>query len=405
METAPSHLPSSSLQPRRILVRGVNWLGDAVMTTPALLRLREKFPTAHIALLVPDKLRELWLQHPAVDEIISFAPGESVFSIGRKLRRWGETPSEPSLANQNALKPAREDARPTGFDLALVLPNSPRSALEVLLAGIPQRIGYARPWRNFFLTQTVAARTGAVKMHKRAAAEIRELVSGNSQPKIQNPEISSAAHQIHEYLHLVAALGANPEPLAPQLAVTPEELAAAKKKFGLEKIDGPIFGLNPGAEYGPAKRWPVEKFTAAAKEIHRQTNCAWILFGGKNDAATTAQIESAIRNPQSKVFNLAGKTSLRELMALLKLCRVLLTNDTGPMHVAAALGTPVVVPFGSTSPELTGPGWPGDARHRLLKSDAPCAPCFLRECPIDFRCMNGITVERVVTAVLLAGTQ
>jgi heptosyltransferase-2 len=87
-------------------------------------------------------------------------------------------------------------------------------------------------------------------------------------------------------------------------------------------------------------------------------------------------------------------------MALLKFCRVLLTNDSGPMHVAAALGTPVVVPFGSTSPELTGPGLPGDARNRLLKSDAPCAPCFLRECPIDFRCMNGITVERVVEAVL-----
>ena len=365
--------------PRRILVRGVNWLGDAVMTTPALLRLREKFPAAHIALLVPEKLRELWLQHPAVDEIISFAPSENIFVVAKKLRAGKH-------------------------DLAVVLPNSPRSALEVFLAGIPQRIGYARPWRNFFLTQTVAARTGAVKMHKRTVAEIRELVSDNSKPKIQNPEISSAAHQIHEYLHLVAALGANPEPLAPQLAVTPEELAAAKKKFGLEKIDGPIFGLNPGAEYGPAKRWPVEKFTAAAKEIHRQTNCAWILFGGKNDAATTAQIESAIRNPQSKIFNLAGKTSLRELMALLKLCRVLLTNDTGPMHVATALGTPVVVPFGSTSPELTGPGWPGDTRHRLLKSDAPCAPCFLRECPIDFRCMNRITVERGVAAVLLAGT-
>ena len=87
-------------------------------------------------------------------------------------------------------------------------------------------------------------------------------------------------------------------------------------------------------------------------------------------------------------------------MAALKFCRVLLTNDSGPMHVAAALGTPVVVPFGSTSPELTGPGLPGDSRHCLLKSDAPCSPCFLRECPIDFRCMTGITVERVVEAVL-----
>jgi heptosyltransferase-2 len=144
----------------------------------------------------------------------------------------------------------------------------------------------------------------------------------------------------------------------------------------------------------------VEKFIAAAKEIQQQTNCVWLLFGGKSDSAITDQIESAICNLQSAICNLSGKTSLRELMSLLKICRVLLTNDTGPMHVAAALGTPVVVPFGSTSPELTGPGLPDDARNQLLKSDAPCSPCFLRECPIDFRCMNGITVESVVKAVL-----
>ena len=359
--------------PRRILVRGVNWLGDAVMTTPALLRLREKFPAAHIAMLAPAKLADLWKQHPAINEVISFSAGDGIFAVGRKLRAGN-------------------------YDLALVLPNSPRSALEVLLAGIPQRIGHARPWRNFFLTQVVAPRTEAVKMHKRTAAEIRELVSGNAKIKTQNSRLSPAAHQIHEYLHLTAALGANPEPLAPQLAVTTEEIAAAKEKFGLEKIDRPIIGLNPGAEYGPAKRWPVEKFIAAAREIHRQTNCAWILFGGKSDASITNQIADQLPTPNSQLLNLAGKTSLRELMALLKSCRVLLTNDTGPMHVAAALGTPVVVPFGSTSPELTGPVFSVNAR--ILKSDAACSPCFLRECPIDFRCMNGISVERVVEAVL-----
>ena len=210
---------------------------------------------------------------------------------------------------------------------------------------------------------------------------------------------ATGAHQIYEYLHLAAALGANPAPLAPQLFVTPDEVEATKKKFCLGKIAAPVFGLNPGAEYGPAKRWPVERFIAAAKEIQQRTNCVWLLFGGKGDAELASQIQSAIGNRQSAI-NLAGQTSLRELMSLLKICEVLLTNDTGPMHVAAALGTPVVVPFGSTSPELTGPGLPGDPRHRLLKSDAPCSPCFLRECPIDFRCMNGIRVERVVEAVL-----
>ncbi|HVU26198.1 MAG TPA: lipopolysaccharide heptosyltransferase II [Verrucomicrobiae bacterium] len=366
-----------SSNPKKILVRGVNWLGDAVMTTPTLLRLREKFPDAHIILLTPEKLRELWLNHPAINEIISFAPNENAFAVAKKL------------------KTAREDARSTKFDLAIVLPNSPRSAIEVFSAGIPQRIGYARPWRNFFLTQKIPERIEAVKMRKRSVAEIKQLIANptqNSKFKIQN-----SSHQIFEYLHLVAALGANSEPLPPKLFVTPEEIEAAKKKFGLDKIENPIFGLNPGAEYGAAKRWPIEKFISAAKEIQAKTNCVWILFGGKSDEAITNQIESAIGNRQL-VINLAGKTSLRELMSLLKLCRVLLTNDTGPMHVAAALDVPVVAIFGSTSPELTGPIF--SANSKILKSDAPCSPCFLRECPIDFQCMNGISVAQVVEAVL-----
>jgi heptosyltransferase II len=367
--TADHQLPAVP----RILVRGVNWLGDAVMTTPALLRLREKFGDAHIALLTPEKLRGLWTNHPTINETISFAPDETIFAVAKKLRAGK-------------------------FDLALVLPNSPRSAVEIFLARIPQRIGHSRQWRNFFLTQTVTPRGEAVKMRKRTEHEIRQLISQNPESRIQNPEIPKSANQIYEYLHLTAALGANPAPLPPQLFVAPEEIESAKKKFGLEKITQPVFGLNPGAEYGPAKRWPVERFIAAAKEIQQRTNCTWILFGGKNDLQITNQIESAIRNPQSAVFNLAGKTSLRELMALLKLCRVLLTNDTGPMHAAAALGVPVVVIFGGTSPELTGPIFSANAK--ILKSAAPCSPCFLRECPIDFRCMNGIGVESVVEAVV-----
>jgi heptosyltransferase II len=371
--SAICHLPSAI----RLLVRGTNWLGDAVMTTPALLRLREKFPNAHITLLTPEKLRDLWLQHPAVNEIIPFTPGENMFSVGKKLRAGR-------------------------FNLALVFPNSPRSAIESWLAGIPQRIGYARPWRNFFLTDAIAPRSGVVKMQKRSIGEIQRLINSpvggiqNSKLKTQN----FPSHQIHEYLHLSAALGANPEPLPPKLFVAPDEIEVARKKFGLNKIAQPFFGLNAGAEYGPAKRWPAERFIAAAREIQQRANCVWLILGGKGDLAIANRIESGIRNSKFKTINLTGQTSLRELMSLLKLCRVLLTNDSGPMHVAAALGTPVVVPFGSTSPELTGPALPGDARHRLLKSDAPCSPCFLRECPIDFRCMNGISVERVVKIVL-----
>src|SRR5208283_1659700 len=344
------------------------------MTTPTLLWLREKFPEAHIALLTPEKLCDLWLSHSAVNETISFTAGEGVFAIGNKLRAGK-------------------------FDLALVLPNSPRSAIETWLAGIPQRIGYARPWRNFFLTHAITPRPDAVKMRKRSVAEIKKRIFHLPSSISHLP---ASVHQIHEHLHLVAALGANPEPIAPQLFVTQEEVEAVKKKFGLEKITNPIFGLSPGAEYGPAKRWPIERFVAAAREITNRTNCIWILFGGSGDVEIVNQIASQLPSANSHLLNLAGKTSLRELMSLLKLCRVLLTNDSGPMHVAAALGTPVVVPFGSTSAELTGPGLPGDARHHLLKSDAPCSPCFLRECPIDFRCMNSIAVERVVETVLSA---
>lgn len=357
----------------RILVRGTNWLGDAVMTTPALLRLREKFPEAHIALLTPEKLKELWLNHSAVSEVISFAPDDGVFAVAKKLRAGG-------------------------FDKALVLPNSPRSALEVFLAGIPKRIGYARPWRNFFLTQAIAPRPDAVKMHKRSVAEINELIRKNPESRIQNTEFPKSVHQSCEYLHLAAAMGARVEPLPTKLVVIPEEMAAAAKKFGLDKISGPVFGLNPGAEYGPAKRWPIERFIAAAKEIRQKTNCVWILFGGKNDMEFTNQIESALGS--STVFNLAGKTSLRELMALLKRCQAFLTNDTGPMHVAAALGVTMVAIFGSTSPELTGPMSADESKLKIVRADASCSPCFLRECPIDFRCMNGIGVERVVKAVL-----
>src|SRR5262245_16203863 len=174
-------LMNASPSPRRILVRGVNWLGDAVMTTPALIRLREKFPEARITLLTPEKLRELWLHHPAVDEAIGFDAEEGLFSVSRKLREGS-------------------------FELALVMANSPRSALEVWLAGIPRRVGYARPWRNWFLTQAVATRSGHVKMKKRSPAEIQRLVQVcNEQAESKKP-IPETAHQLHEYLHLVSAL-------------------------------------------------------------------------------------------------------------------------------------------------------------------------------------------------------
>jgi heptosyltransferase-2 len=360
--------------PEKILVRGVNWLGDAVMTTPALLRLREALPRAHITLLTHAKLGGLWQGHPALDAVETFSTEENSWRVGRRLRDGT-------------------------FDLAIVLPNSPRSALDVWWAGIPRRIGYAQPWRNLLLTETIPLRPDMVEMHKRTEPEIRELIQRGT---IEPPPPASA-HQMFHYLHLVATLGGNPEPLPPKLVVAENAVEQFAKKFGLDAAPGQMWlGMNPTAEYGPAKRWPEERFTEAAIEVRRRTNCRWLIFGLGSDAEMCGRIAENISRAtgEDAAMNLAGKTNLAELCAAAKFCRVMLTNDSGPMHLAAALGTPVVVPFGSTSPELTGPGLPGDSHNQILRVPVPCSPCFLRECPIDFRCMKNITTEMVVSSVL-----
>lgn len=396
-----------AFQPRRILVRGVNWLGDAVMTTPALLRLREQFPEALIAMLTPEKLRGLWQHHPAVDEVITFKPKEGLMTVAKKIQvmMWPDmvgkgTVAESAKRAASAMSPLQRG----GFDLAVVLPNSPRSALETWLARVPHRVGYSRSWRDIFLTTAVPSRLDAGHMRKRPESEIQKLISSPGRTDIPKFTLQERAHQIYDYLNLVGALGANPEPLPTQIAVMSAEMKAVAQKFHLTEVltQRPVFALNPGAEYGPAKRWPAQRFIAAAREIQKRTKCVWLILGGKGDVLVAQEIESAIGGGKASALSLAGQTSLRELCAVIKLCRVLLTNDTGPMHIATAIGTPVVVPFGSTSPELTGPILSSGSRHQLIKSDAPCSPCFLRECPIDFRCMNGITVDRVVEAVLKA---
>jgi heptosyltransferase-2 len=356
----------------RILVRSSNWLGDAIMSTPALQRLREAYPGAHITLLSPRKLADLWLHHPSVDATLSFDEGESLWTIAGRLRTQR-------------------------FDLALLLPNSPRSALEVFLARIPRRIGYARAWRTLFLTQIVSPRPDHVIMRKRSVHEIRRRLDSPDAPPLLLP---AAAHHIFQYLHLAAALGAKAAPLPPHIAVTEAEMKTVQERFGVaieERERGPLMGLNPGAAYGPAKRWPRDRFVAAARAFREKTRCRWWIFGGREEQELGAGIAAEIGG--AEVRSLAGATSLRELCAALKSCDALLTNDSGPMHLAAAVGTPVVALFGSTAPALTAPGLPAEARHRIVDSHPPCSPCFRRECPIDFRCMKQISVEQVVLAL------
>lgn len=364
-------MPRTFPEPARILVRGVNWLGDAVMTTPALRRLRERFPRAHITLLAPAKLAGLWEHQPDISDCVALPEPGSAWAAGRLIR---------SLAP----------------DLALVLPNSPRSALECWLGRVPRRVGYARPWRDWLLTEAVPGRPGRIPMRKRSLAQIQDLVRRGA-PATVYP---LSAHQINEYLELAGALGASTAPCPPRLRVTDAELRDAREKF-LPAIPAEdcrvLIGLNPGAEYGPAKRWPIDRFAEVGKAL--ADTAAFVIFGGKGDAALAGSLEQALQASRAPRVNTAGRTTLRELCALLRCCRVLLTNDTGPMHLAAALGTPVVVPFGSTSPELTGPGEPGSPGHRILRCGAPCSPCFLRECPIDFRCMTGIPAAAAHRAV------
>jgi heptosyltransferase-2 len=202
---------------------------------------------------------------------------------------------------------------------------------------------------------------------------------------------------MHRYLYLASALGAATDPTSPGLSVAAAEIAAAVRRFDLSPATDWI-GINPGAEYGPAKRWPAERVIAALRALPPWPGMGFALFGGPAEVTLAAAVADALGHDAARVRNLAGQTSLRELMAALACCRTLLTNDTGPMHVAAALGVPVVALFGSTAPELTGP-LPGSGPHALLTGESACAPCFLRSCPIDFRCMTAIPVQAVTAAL------
>ena len=358
-----------------ILVRGHNWLGDAIMSAPALMRLRQARPVALIALLAPEKLAGLWQDQPFLDKVIAFSPAENIWQVSRRLRR-------------------------ENFSEALALPNSIRSSLELWLAGIPRRVGLARPGRGLFLTRALPPRPDALPMRRRTSREIHRLIAHDAPPAALPP----ASHQVHDYLYLTAELGASPEPLPPRIVINDQQAAQLCQKMRLETAPPgrPWFGLCPGAEYGPAKRWLARRFVASAVLLQKQTHCRWLVFGGPGDVDLAEKITTEIRyvaREADGVINLAGKTNLRELAAALKLCRLLLTNDTGPMHLAAALGTPLIALFGSTSPDLTGPFCCPFAQ--IVRTPVPCAPCFRRECPIDMRCLNGIQTAQVIEAARL----
>ena len=351
--------------PENILIRGVNWLGDAIMTLPAITRLRAAHPHARFTLLTHDKLADLWASTQHFERILTFSRGESPFAVGNKLKR-------------------------ENFDTALILPNSFRTALECWQAGIRRRIGYAGNWRSGLLTDAVVPRPEAIPMQKRLPLDIEYRLTNQLSPQT----FPASAHHILHYLHLAKHLGASSEATAPRLL-----RSEGAPKFADPQKPHPYIGLIAGAEYGPAKRWPTGHFIKAAQELIGEHQAHILLFGGPSDVETAEAITESL--PEDHRTNLAGQTTLPELIDALATCEVVLSNDTGPMHVAAAVGTPVVVPFGSTSPDFTGPGMPDDpdSPHQLLRTGASCSPCFLRKCPIDLRCLKGIAPVDVIAAV------
>jgi len=335
----PPGISPQDLKPFQILIRSSNWLGDAAMSVPAVRAIKAGRPDARVTIAATEKIAPMWKLVPEVDAIIPL-PGSRLLSVVWLFRR------EPS------------------FDVAILFPNSVRAALESWLTRIPRRVGYRGHWRRWLLNQIVPV------------------------PRKPGPP----EHHSLRFLRIAGECGADTSNSDRSLAGVLQSADSLEMAINRQPIK---IGLCPGAEYGPAKRWLSERFAEAAERIDAQSPVQWILFGTARDASAGGQIAAALGN---HCVNRIGQTTLDQLIEELHECRLLLTNDTGTMHLAALLGIRVVAIFGSTEPRLTGPLGNG---HIILRHHVECSPCFLRECPIDFRCMRAVSVEEVADAVLL----
>jgi len=331
----------------RILVRGVNWVGDTVLTYPAVQQLKTLFPHCHLAILVANPLVDLWKTFPYLDEIIPFQKKKGIGAF------WEDLNLSQSLKERR-------------FDLAVILPRSFRSAFQIYLARIPIRIGYQDEGRSLFLTHGI---------HR-----TKEILR---------------SHRLHYFRKLTEPLGQVESSLIPRIFLREEDREWAEQMLkDLNLLDGrPLIGMNPGATYGLAKCWSPDRFGELGQRLCLKWEATLLLFGKEEEKSIA---EETLRTPGIRGIDLTGKTSLLQLAALLERCRLLVTNDTGTMHVATAVGTSVVALFGSTDPLVTGP-WGED--HVVVKKDIPCSPCLKRYCPTDHRCMELITVDEVEEAV------
>jgi lipopolysaccharide heptosyltransferase II len=328
-----------------VLVRGVNWIGDAVMTMPALKALKGSDGGRKISLLVKPWVAPLFEKDPNVDEIILYS-GEYAGLAGR-LR----------LAAR---------LRKHRFCSAVLLQNAFDAALIAFLAGIPERIGYRRDHRGPLLTRAVPF--------------------GGS---------AGALHHVDYYLNLLSEAGFEVLKSPPWIYLSLEERLRARES--LAPLRRPVVGLNPGAVYGSSKRWPAARFAEVARRVIGEAGGSAVIFGGPSETAIAEEILGRLPDPaDSRILVMAGRTSLRELAALISECDVLVTNDSGPMHIGYAVGTPLVAIFGSTSPELTGPI---GQSYRVIRKEVECGPCFERECRRgDLKCMDLVGPAEVFEA-------
>lgn len=336
----------STLSPKNIIIRMPNWLGDLVMATPVIKDVKEHWPHAKVTAMCEAKISQLIAKDPHADEIYSY----------KKPNGWihGTHPWE-----------IIDTLRKGQYDLGILLTNSFSSALWFWKGNVKNRLGYGDHYRSLLLNKA-----------------------------LPYPKEKETQHLVKTYKMLLSPLGIPLSDTDPYLEVSAEEILEAQQLLHTLNVKAgqKLIGLNPGAAYGSAKCWPPEKFKELSLKLLQNPQNTLLYFGDPKGAPL---VQDICQGMPERVINLAGRTTIRQLMALLKLCSILLTNDSGPMHIASALKTPLIALFGSTSDVKTGPYNGGKVIHKHVA----CSPCYKRTCPIDFRCMTSISVEEVFSEI------
>lgn len=334
------------LEPKNIIVRMPNWIGDLVMATPILTDLKKAFPQARLTAMCRSPICELLSEDPEIDELFCFS---KTSGFNRRQER----------------RSIIEKLQKGKYDLGILLTHSFSSAWWFWRGNVRNRLGYESGARNLLLSDSLPF-----------------------------PENIQNQHLVVTYKMLLDPLGIPVSETPPRLYLKDKERQDAHTlliQHGIPE-DAIVVGINPGATYGSAKCWLPERFHEVAQRLLSDPKVYVVFFG---DQATASLVKEICVGLPARVVNLAGTTSLRELASVISNCDVVLTNDSGPMHVADALGTPVVALFGSTSVVVTGPYRGGKVIHKHVE----CSPCYQRTCPIDFRCMKRIEVDEVVDAI------